>query len=204
MKGVLYSVLLASVLTVTMTAQAQTSRPLTKAEAAVAAQSTPTAPAVFKGVDAPSPKVHLKVGMDYRKARARLLAQGWRPLRDPLCLCQSMIRYTQKEAEKVCKNSKSDEVFGEYCNTCRKIPELSECDLSGRCYMRFQKNGKILQIEVYSDFIGSEFMTELRDIEVRDWYLVHPVKAESYDRSCIREAFMPLTPDDLKRHYRLK
>jgi hypothetical protein len=95
------------------------------------------------------PKLPIKIGMEYGKARKRLLAQGWRPFRDPNCLRNlSGDDKSKKEWEQYWAIPKNRYHNDDY-TLCRRIPELSICSVDGYCNMYFKKNGKLLNVGTY-------------------------------------------------------
>jgi hypothetical protein len=176
MKCVLYSALIASVLTITGTIYASppsapASAPKTKALAAspsVAPVASSASAESGKTLDLDNPPpLPLKKWMPYGKARDRLIAQGWRPVRDPYCTWGVLNLFgddVQRNYKQICKLG--DPFYKDACHVCSHFPELNGCTGDGHCGLTFGYGSGWLSISIWIDDFDDYSM---RSARIMDW-----------------------------------
>jgi hypothetical protein len=164
MKRVLYSVLIASALTIAEAVHAGS--PSVPAAKASAASFTSAEPAKTLDLDNPPP-LPLKKGMSYGKARDRLIAQGWRPVRFPYCTWGVLNFFgddQRRNYKEICKLG--DPFYKDACHVCSHFPELSGCTGDGYCDVFFGRGVDKLNIMI---MLGDFDNDGMRDSHVTDW-----------------------------------
>jgi hypothetical protein len=115
------------------------------------------------------PPLPLKRDMLYGEARAKLLAQGWRPIHNPYCVGNVLIASLWGDDFNHYKGTCKPGDEAEACQTCSDFPEIQGCSGDGHCWVVLGYGGTWLQIGLE---IGGFDTDRFKDSSVTDWGLL--------------------------------
>jgi hypothetical protein len=95
------------------------------------------------------PPLPLKKGMPYGEARAKLLAQGWRPIHNPYCVMNILVGLFGEDDFNHYKGTCKPGNEAEVCQTCSDFPEIRGCTGDSHCSVTFGYGAEWIDILIW-------------------------------------------------------